>query len=293
MSNTTGAENVAVGYQAFDANTTGGTNVAMGYIALGANTTGSNNVALGSYALDANTTASNNTACGSASLGAATTATDNTAVGRNAGSAITTGDFNVCVGMMAGDTITTGFRNTVIGQRADVSASNASYQIALGEDLISTGASRFTFGSGAGDNRVFNEFGVNASWTRVSDVRYKKDIQDNTDCGLAFINDLRPITYKWKKKSEIDPSLPDYDPTDSKAMPVSTKKLYGLIAQEVKEAIDKHNITDFGGWTMTEEGAEIQAVSQEMFVHPLIKAVQELSAQVEELKSKSHEKCDK
>jgi hypothetical protein len=196
---------------------------------------------------------------------------------------------NVCVGTMAGDVITTGYRNTIIGQRADASASNASYQIAIGEDCISTGASRFTFGSGNGDNRVWNAFGTDASWTRVSDVRYKKDIQDNTDCGLAFINDLRPITYKWKKKSEIDPSLPDYDATDSEGMPVSTNKMYGLIAQEVKEALDKHDITDFGGWNMTEEGEEIQAVSQEMFVHPLIKAVQELSAEVEQLKSKIKE----
>jgi len=30
-----------------------------------------------------------------------------------------------------------------------------------------------------------------------------------------------------------------------------------------------------------------------MFVHPLIRAVQELSAQVEELKQQAHEKCDK
>ena len=60
--------------------------------------------------------------------------------------------------------------------------------------------------------------------------------------------------------------------------------MYGLIAQEVKEAIDKHNITDFGGWD-EEESSGIQAISQGMFVYPLIKALQELSTQVDELKS--------
>ena len=60
--------------------------------------------------------------------------------------------------------------------------------------------------------------------------------------------------------------------------------MYGLIAQEVKEAIDKHNITDFGGWD-EEESSGIQAISQGMFVHPLIKAVQELTKQVETLKT--------
>ena len=52
-----------------------------------------------------------------------------------------------------------------------------------------------------------------------------------------------------------------------------------MIAQEVKSALDAHNITNFGGHDIIEQ-SEIQAVSEEMFVHPLIKAVQELSAQV-------------
>ena len=65
--------------------------------------------------------------------------------------------------------------------------------------------------------------------------------------------------------------------------------MYGLIAQEVKEALDKHNITDFGGWDK-EESSGIQAISQEMFVHPLIKAVQELSAEVQELKKQLENK---
>jgi trimeric autotransporter adhesin len=60
--------------------------------------------------------------------------------------------------------------------------------------------------------------------------------------------------------------------------------MYGLIAQEVKEAIDKHNITDFGGWD-EEESSGIQSISQEMFVHPLIKAIQELSAKCDSLQN--------
>ena len=53
--------------------------------------------------------------------------------------------------------------------------------------------------------------------------------------------------------------------------------MYGLIAQEVKAALDANNITDFGGWNQIENS--IQTISQEMFIHPLIKAVQELSEQ--------------
>ena len=64
--------------------------------------------------------------------------------------------------------------------------------------------------------------------------------------------------------------------------------MYGLIAQEVKEALDKHNITDFGGWDEMDEG--VQTIAQSMFVYPLIKAVQELSTEVEELKKQLENK---
>ena len=47
--------------------------------------------------------------------------------------------------------------------------------------------------------------------------------------------------------------------------------------------MDKHNVTDFAGWHETPDGT--QGVSYEMFVIPLIKAVQELSAEVESLKA--------
>jgi hypothetical protein len=149
--------------------------------------------------------------------------------------------------------------------------------------LASAGDNIFTFGKSTGNDRVYNQFTVNASWTRVSDERYKTEITDNTDCGLAFINDLRPVTFKWKAKSEIDSSLPDYDANKTTAD--HTGKMYGLIAQEVKEALDNHNITDFGGHDVLEDSG-IQAISQEMFIHPLIKAVQELSAKNDALEAR-------
>ena len=178
---------------------------------------------------------------------------------------------------------TTGYGNSCLGYGANPSSYSGVFQIVLGNGVVGYGNNTLTFGQGTGSNRVYNSFDSNASWTRVSDQRYKENITPNTDCGLAFINDLNPITYTWKAKADIDPSLPDYDETQLK--PQYNKKMYGLIAQEVKEAIDEHSIEDFGGWDV-EENTGIQSVSQEMFIHPLIKAVQELSAEVEELKKK-------
>ena len=72
--------------------------------------------------------------------------------------------------------------------------------------------------------------------------------------------------------------MPNYDATKDEHS--HTSKMYGLIAQEVKTALDKHNITDFGGWNETPT-TKVQGISQEMFIHPLIKAVQELSTKLE------------
>ena len=64
--------------------------------------------------------------------------------------------------------------------------------------------------------------------------------------------------------------------------------MHGFIAQEVKSSLDKVGVDTFSGWSVKEDG--MQHVSREMFVVPLIKAVQELSAEVKELKAKLEDK---
>ena len=188
------------------------------------------------------------------------------------------GNYNVAIGYNAGTTRMSRFC-TVMGYNSQITADDGEYQIVVGTDsLVSVGSGKkMTVGSSNGNDRVHLDYGTDATWTRVSDERYKENIQPNTDCGLDFINDLNPVTFTWKAKADIDSSLPDYDAT--KLEPTYDKKMYGMIAQEVKAAMDKHNITDFGGWNVTETDG-IQGIAQGMFVHPLIKAVQELSAQV-------------
>ena len=76
--------------------------------------------------------------------------------------------------------------------------------------------------------------------------------------------------------------MPDYDADSTVAD--NTDKHYGLIAQEVKAAMDKLSISDFGGWHEIPDGVKQQGIAESMFIYPLIKAVQELSAEVEKLK---------
>ena len=60
--------------------------------------------------------------------------------------------------------------------------------------------------------------------------------------------------------------------------------MYGFVAQEVKAAMDTHNITDFAGHHQIEDGADnMQGISYEMFVMPLVKALQEADAKIEAL----------
>jgi hypothetical protein len=264
---TTGTRDTLIGGLAGDALTIGSFNVALGYTSLGATTEGNSNVAVGDASLSTNITGSENTAVGQGAL-SSTTASNNTAVGKS-----------------AGDSLTTGSQNTIIGAGADAYAVDTVRTITIGYNTIGVQAGDggvsdiATIGTSNGSDRIFNEFDTNATWTRVSDERYKEEIQDNNDCGLDFINDLRPVTFKWKPKSEIPNTFPDYDETATTRK--KDKKMYGLIAQEVKASLDKFNITEFGGWETID--GEIQAIGQSMFVYPLIKAIQEQQALIESL----------
>ena len=289
--NTTGDQNVAIGSEALDANTTATGNVAVGFRALSANTTGGDNVAMGEAALEDNTTGTLNTAVGFRALAANTTtnnctalgygaleasiAANNTAVGTYAGVAITTGGYNVALGVEAGDKITTGQTNICIGYGADTSASSSDNQIVIGP--ISGGENnQFTFGKAS--NVVQNEFDTDANWTRTSDIRKKRDIKDDT-LGLGFINDLRTVTHKWKPSNEFPKEWQEYSEENNMNLDAV---MHGMIAQEVKGALDKAGVDTFTGWKERSDGS--QTVSREMFVIPLIKAVQELSAEVKALK---------
>ena len=99
--------------------------------------------------------------------------------------------------------------------------------------------------------------------------------------GLDFVNDLRPVTYEWKPNNEFPKDFAEYNEENLMTLDV---RMHGLVAQEVKAALDKTGVERFAGWKEDPDGC--QRISKEMFVIPLIKAVQELSAEVKELKEK-------
>jgi hypothetical protein len=287
--------NTAVGAWAGQATTGVGTNnnTFIGAYSGYSNTSGLNNTAVGNSSLYSNTTSANNVAVGYQSLYSVTNATgthtavgyqalysatdnSNTAFGYRAGYGITSGHNNVCLGKDAGNgsvVLTTGAQNVIIGSGAYGSNSANYTEIVIGFGCNGVGGDYVTLGKL--NNRVYCHYDTNATWTQSSDVRLKKDIEDDT-LGLAFINRLRPVKYRWKATNELEQDNPQYNETNNKN---TAAVMHGLIAQEVKAALDAEGVDTFGGWDVEPNG--IQGISREMFISPLIKAVQELKALVD------------
>jgi hypothetical protein len=139
------------------------------------------------------------------------------------------------------------------------------------------------------------DLGITSSWrfddifatnttVSTSDISEKKDIETSL-LGLDFINELNPVSYKWKSSN-------------------SMRTHYGLIAQEVKSVMDKLNIDaiDFAPWIdgngkryiengntvirelpLDKDGNKVepkQGLRYSEFISPMMKAIQELSAKV-------------
>ena len=199
----------------------------------------------------------------------------NTLIGKQAGINVnSSGDGNnTCLGSETGDTLTSGIDNTIIGANADSEGTGTNRAIGLGKSITAV-QDYFTVGNGTDDIR--NSHG-STTWATVSDKRFKKNIETST-AGLSFIEDLRPVTYNWKNKGEI-PNWSKAYQEGSEEQYRNSKHNHGFIAQEVKASLDKAGVSEFGGWKEDQFG--VQQVSREMFVIPLVKAVQELSTKLD------------
>ena len=275
---TTGDRNTVIGVGAGANATTLDDLTAVGYFAGGtAVMTGHDNTCMGTNALTATTSGASNTAIGRNALTANTTASDNTTLGKDSGESVTTGGGNTLIGSQAGDVITTGTDNVCIGLSTDPSGNGAVNQIVIGHNISGGENSQFTFGKAS--NVVQNEFDTDAAWTRTSDIRKKRNVNDD-NLGLSFINNLRPVTFQWKPSNEFPKEWDEYSEENNMNLDAV---IHGMIAQEVKEALDKEGVDTFGGWKERKDGS--QSISREMFITPLINAVQQLSTQVDELKA--------
>ena len=284
--NSTGAGNTSVGAHSLRTVAGGTGNTAVGLSALRTNIA-SNNTAVGTSAMYATSGGSNNVAMGVYALDTNISGASNTCIGYNAGTSITTGGEHTIIGGDAAVTLTTGGRCTVIGEQADV-VGNAGYEQVFGWNVTSAGADTTTIGAAADDSALSNG---GTTWTAPSDRRLKEEIEDEK-VGLDFIKELRPVTFRWKKEKDVPEELRVYK-SGSEERVMNGKYNHGFVAQEVKEVIDRYDLKEgFDMWREDEIDGR-QRVGESALMPMMVKAVQELSAEVEQLKSKAHDKCDK
>jgi hypothetical protein len=215
-------------------------------------------------------------------------ARSNTALGSKALSESTEGSFNTALGADALILNSQFVQNsTALGYNAQITASN---QVRLGNTFVTA---------------------VTSQVGNLSDERDKAEIR-NTILGLDFIKQLRPVDWKWDFREdyrEKAPVRPSSDATeeekeayklahakwleDSKLANITndgthkrTRFHHGLIAQEIKSLIETTGV-DFGGFQdhTIKGGDECMTIGYTELIGPMIKAIQELSAEVASLKA--------
>jgi trimeric autotransporter adhesin len=268
-----------------------------GDYALAGNTTGSFNIAIGTPFTFNNTEGSENIATGAVSMGSNTT-----------------GNANVAYGVFSLGSNATGSNNTALGSHADVTAGDLNNATAVGAGALVDASNKVRIG-----NTDVTSIGGEVGWTSYSDERIKDNIQENVP-GLEFIKALRPVTYHFNiakenallgrntgakglilpqlKDSKIR-GLADFEAQARKGLEAQQMKeasiaqsnalekiqFTGFVAQDVEKAANNIGY-DFSG---IDKSGKIMGLRYSDFVVPLVKAVQELSRQNEDLQKQINE----
>ena len=148
-------------------------------------------------------------------------------------------------------------------------------------------------------NENVDQFNVTVALTVVSDARDKTDVED-LDLGLDYIKALRPVYYRWDKRSWYDDAaIPTgtaeeletylaYEPDGSNKR---NRWEIGLLAQEVLAAEKLHTdgtqLLNEGMDVVANEGLTVEGTSDtgyqmqyQKLIMPLIKSAKELDAKI-------------
>ncbi|NTW32043.1 MAG: hypothetical protein HGB12_05375 [Bacteroidetes bacterium] len=284
--------NVGVGVNALKANTTGIGNTASGFNTLQANTTGSGNIANGYYSLYANTTGGYNIAIGSGALINNISGSGNTAIGAGALENYYEQSYNTALGYNAGDNDGACTYSTFIGVHANAYDSYVlTNATAIGYGAIVDASNKVVIG-----NTSVGWIGGQVSWSTLSDSRFKFNVTEDVK-GLEFIKKLRPVTYQMDTKKADDfliKNMPDsiklkhqqgMDFTPSTAIVRS-----GFIAQEVELAANEIGYKSSIVSKPDDAEKNTYSLRYAELVVPLVKAVQELSKNFDDLKINQEQK---
>lgn len=222
----------------------------------------------------------------------------NTVAGLNAGASNTTGNNNTSIGASAGFNTKSGQLNTAVGSQALVNNDGGSSCVAVGVNALQSQVSLVdNTGVGVGalsNNTLYNNVaGLGASCqangsnqivlgntsinaircnvqviTSLSDSRDKTDVIEISE-GLDFVSKLKPVTFTWNQRDGGRVGI----------------KSAGFIAQDLLELQNDSLIGE--NLDLVSENNPDQLEARYANLMPImIKAIQELRAEVELLKSK-------
>lgn len=285
-----GSRNTAIGYMCLRKNTSGLANTAVGSKSLTANTSGIYNTAMGESSLENNLAGSANTAIGWQSMWRNIRGELNTAIGQYSLSGNDLGSYNIAVGANALIDNIAGFYNTAIGYRANVNNTNLTNTTTVGYFALATASNQARIG-----NSSVTSIGGYVNWTNISDGRVKRNIKENVP-GVDFIKLLKPVTYNLQldeidklNHASAEKAAGENDKSVMEGRAEKEKIIYtGFIAQDVEKAAKTLGF-NFSGVDAPKDKDGLYGIRYAEFVVPLVKAVQELSAENEKLKAEISE----
>lgn len=192
------------------------------------------------------------------------------------------GNDNSAFGYNAAYTNKTGRRITVLGSGADVSDDGFKNSTAIGYGATTDASYKVRIG-----NAFVKSIGGAVDWTVYADARTKQNVNSNVP-GLAFIKELKPVTYQSNtaKENELLGKMDALN--EAKESNIDKIQFTGLIAQDVDAAAKKINY-DFSGVDKT---GKIWGLRYSEFVVPVIKALQELNDSLISLTQKQQGEID-
>jgi hypothetical protein len=318
--NTTGSYNSAFGFSSLLANTTGANNTAIGYLALTSNTTADRNTAVGYQAGYTNTTNIASTFVGYRA-GYLSTGAQCTFVGDNAGQN-STGTLNGFFGQAAGYLVTSGAKNTILGSydgnQGGLDIRTASNYIVLSDGdgnprayWDNNGMGKTT-GGGSG-SYAFQTINPAGSNPYGSYIQYSGATPNGTLNHFLYAEDSTAVRFNVRSNGGIanysanNSNLSDRREKINFAPAKSYLDVICAIPVQTFNYIDQ-NIEEDDGLTLGVVAQDVQAVAPELVMesnwakegdepkmrlsiyqtdlqYALMKAIQELKAEVDSLKA--------
>mgnify|MGYP002350122352 CR=1 FL=1 len=246
--------NTSIGYGSSKNITTGDDNVSIGFNAGPSGGTTATTVAIGNGAVTGNM-------CVSVGHNATCSSTRSVTMGYGASAFFR----SVSIGYSA-----SAFANysTALGSEASASYDNST---SIGYGTTTSVANQMHFG-----NTSVSSIQGQVGFTTYSDSRVKKNVQEDVS-GLAFIKELRPVTYNYdiRKENEIM-GVKESEEWEGK-YDVEKIRFSGFLAQEVDAAAKKTGY-NFSG---VDKSSNLWGLRYSEFVVPIVKSVQEQQTIIE------------